>query len=71
MPNDFNLTLMSSVCDPLYDDFNKTVFLTKVSPAFNCDRKYEVALVDYVFKNTYDILRKDRTYDIKLDQTID
>jgi hypothetical protein len=45
---------------------NKTSdFWKKLSPAIKFDDAYEVALVDCILKNTYDILRKDRKYDIK------
>jgi hypothetical protein len=68
MPNDFYVTFMSNVSDPLYNDLNKTSdFWTKLSPAIKFDDgKYEVALVDCILKNTYDILRKDRVYNIKV-----
>ena len=68
MPNDFCVTFMSNVSDPLYNDLNKTSdFWTKLSPAIKFDDgKYEVALVDCILKNTYDILRKDHIYDIKI-----
>ena len=40
--------------------------MTNLSSAINFDGKYEVSLVDCIIKNAYDILRKDRTYDIKV-----
>jgi len=67
MPNDFYVTFMSNVSDPLYNDLNRTSdFWTKLSPAIKFDGAYEVALVDCILKNTYDILRKDRKYEIKI-----
>ena len=67
MPNEFYVTLMSIVSDPLYNDLNRTSdFWTKLSPTIKFDGAYEVALVDCILKNTYDILRKDRKYDIKI-----
>ena len=67
MPNDFYVTFMSNVSDPLYNDLNKTSdFWTKLSPTIKFEGKYEVALVDCILKNTYDILRKDRKYEIKI-----
>ena len=68
IPNDFYVTFISNVSDPLYDDLNKTSgFRTKLSPTikFN-EEKYKVALVDCILKNAYNILRKDRTYEIKV-----
>ena len=61
------MTFMSNVSNPLYDDLNKTSdFRTKLSPAIKFEGRYEVALFDCILKNTCDILRKDRTYDIKI-----
>jgi hypothetical protein len=67
MPNDFYVTFMSNVSDPLYNDLNKTSdFRTKLSPTIKLDDgKYYVALADCILKNTYDIMRKDRAYEIK------
>ena len=57
---------MSNVSDPLYDDLNKrSDFWIKLCPAIKFEGKYEVDLVDCILKNKYEILRKDRTYDIK------
>ena len=69
MPNNFYVTFMVNVSDPLYNDSNRTSdFWTKLSPTikFDDNGKYEVALVDCILKNTYDILRKDRKYEIKV-----
>ena len=71
MSEGFYVTFMSNVSDPLYDDLNKTSdFWTKLSPAIKFEGRYEVALVDCILKNAYDILRKDHTYEIKLDHLI-
>jgi hypothetical protein len=67
MSEDFYVTFISNVSDPLYDDLNKTSdFWTKLSPAIKFEARYEVALFDCILKNTYDILRKDHTYNIKI-----
>ena len=66
IPNYFYVTFMSNVSCPLYDDLNKTSdFWTKLSHSPTFDRKYEVDLADCILKNTYDILRKYHTYNIK------
>ena len=58
---------MSNILDPFYDALNKTGdFGTKFSPAIKFDERYEVVLVDCILKNKYHILRKDRTYNIKV-----
>jgi hypothetical protein len=58
---------MSNVSDPLYDDLNRTSdFWTKLSPTIKFQGRYEVALVDCIIKNTYDVLRKEISYDIKI-----
>jgi hypothetical protein len=67
MSNDFYVTFISSVSDPLYDDLNKTRnFWTKISTAIRFEGRYEVALVDCILRNAYGILRKDCTYDIQV-----
>ena len=43
----------------------KSVIFEKTLSPIKFDGKYEVALVVYILKSTYDILGKDRTYDIK------
>jgi len=53
---------MSNVSEIQYD----SDFWTKLSPAIEFEWKLEVALVDSILKNTHNILRKDRTYDIKV-----
>ena len=64
--NVFYVTFISNVSDPLYDDLNKTRgFWKKLSPVINLEEKYDVVFVDCILKNTYDILRKDRTIDMK------
>ena len=69
MARHFYLTLMSNVYIPLYDDLNETSDLcTKLFPAIKFGWKYDVTLVDCFLKNIYVILRKDRTYDIKVRQ---
>ena len=41
----------------------KQMILGQLSPAIKLiEGMYEVALIDCVVKNTYDIMRKDRTY---------
>jgi hypothetical protein len=46
---------------------NKTSdFSIKLSPAIKFEGRYEVALVDCIIKNTYDVLRKDTPYEIKI-----
>ena len=58
---------MSSVYNPIYNYLNKTSdFQKKISPTFKFNGEYEVALVNCLLENTYDILRKDGTYDIKV-----
>ena len=58
---------MSNVSDPLYDDLNETSDFWKIiSPAMNFEGKYEFALVDRILKNTYDIPRRDGTYEIRV-----
>ena len=67
MSHDFYVTFMSNVSDPLYDDLNRTSdFWTKLSPTIKFQGRYEVALVDCIIKNTYDVLRKEISYDIKI-----
>ena len=67
MPNDFYVAFMFNASNPIYNDLNKTSdFWTKLSPTIKFNRKSEIALVDCILKNTYDILRKYGTYDIKV-----
>ena len=67
MPNDYYVTFVSNVSVSLYDGLNKIRdFRTKLSPAIKFDGRYEIALVDCILKDTHDILRKDRTYGIKV-----
>ena len=65
MPIDFCVTLMTNVSDPFYDGLNKTNdFWTKLSPTTKFNGKCKVALTDCIFKNKYNILRKDHRYGI-------
>ena len=67
MPYYFCMTFMFHVSNTLYDDSNKTSdILTKLSPNIKFDGEYEVALFYCIQKNTYDTLRTDRTYDVKV-----
>jgi hypothetical protein len=67
MSGGFYVTFMANVSYPLFDDLNKTSeFWKKLSPAIKFEGRYQVALVNCILKNTYDILIKDRTYDIKI-----
>ena len=51
MSSDFYVTFTSHVPNPLNNDV---------------DGKHEVALVNFIIKNTCDILKKDRVYDIQV-----
>ena len=56
---------MSNIATPFYDDLNETSdFWTKLSTPIKFKGRYEVTIVDCILKNTYDIQRKDRTYDM-------
>ena len=67
MSEGFYVTFMSNVSDPFYDNLNKTSnFWTKLSPAIKFEGRCELALVDCILKNRYDIQRKDRTYNIRI-----
>ena len=58
---------MSSVSDPLYNDLNKTNDFWEISlPPSNLIATVTLLLWIVFFKNTYNILRKDRIYDIKV-----
>jgi len=51
MANDFYVTFISNISDPIYNNLNKTFdFWIKLSPTIRLDGEYEVALIDYFLK---------------------
>jgi len=58
---------MKIISDPLYNDLNKKRdFQTKLVPTIKFNGEHKLTLVDCILKNTNLILKKDRTYDIKV-----